>query len=106
VLLVFDSRGAIGNIGGEVRSLNAIAGIHSRLGKYELALKFYQEALAVLKTIDDKTDKKNLEAGTLQNIGVVYLKQGKYELASEFLQQALTIIKPLGYKAVGSSNAW
>jgi len=98
VLLVFDSRGAIGHIGGEVRSLNAIAGIHSKLEKYELALKFYQEALAVLKRIDDKIDKKNLEAGTLQNIGVVYLKQGKYELASELLQQALTIIKPLSYK--------
>jgi CHAT domain-containing protein len=98
VLLVFDNRGAIGNIGGEVRNLNAIGRLHSRLEKYELALKFYQEALAVLKTIDNKTDKKKLEAGTLHNIGVVYLKQGKYELALELLQEALTIIKPLGYK--------
>ncbi|MEG4818119.1 CHAT domain-containing protein [Microcoleus sp. K5-D4] len=97
VLLVFDSRDAIGSIGGEVRNLNAIASNHSRLGNYELALKFYQEALAILKTIDDKTDKKNLEAGTLHNIGVVYLKQGKYELALKFLQEALTILKPLGY---------
>jgi len=81
-----------------VRNLNAIGRLHSRLGKYELALKFYQEALAVLKTIDNKTDKKNLEAVTLHNIGVVYLEQGKYELALELLQEALTIIKPLGYK--------
>lgn len=98
VQLVFDSRGAIGNIGGEVRNLNAIGSIHSKLGKYELALKFYQEALAVLTTIDDKTDKKNLEGGTLHNIGVVYLKQGKYELALKFLQEALTILKPLNKK--------
>ncbi|MEG5033579.1 CHAT domain-containing protein, partial [Microcoleus sp. AT3-D2] len=41
---------------------------------------------------------KNLEAGTLHNIGVVYLAQGKYELALKFLQEALTILKPLGYK--------
>ncbi|MEG5176022.1 CHAT domain-containing protein [Microcoleus sp. B3-D7] len=85
------------DIGGEVTNLNAIARIHYRLGKYELALKFYQEALAILKTIDDKTDKKNLEAGTFHNIGVVYLKQGNYELALKFLQEALTILKPLGY---------
>ncbi|MEG4626773.1 CHAT domain-containing protein [Microcoleus sp. w1-18aA5] len=98
VLLVFDSRGAIGSIGGEVRNLKAIAGIHYRLEKYELALDFYQKSLAILKTIDDKTDKKNLEAGTLQSIGVVYLAQGKYELALKFLQEALTILKPLGYK--------
>lgn len=86
------------DIGGEVRNLNAIASIHSRLGKYELALKFYQEALAVLKTIDDKIDKKNLEGVTLHNIGIVYLEQGKYELALKFLHEALTIIKPLGDK--------
>lgn len=98
VLLVFDSRGAIGNIGGEVRNLNAIGSIYSRQGKYELALQSYQQSLEVLKTIDDKTDKKSLEAGTLHNIGVVYLKQGKYELALDFLQQALTIIQPLGRK--------
>lgn len=98
VLLVFDSRGQIGDIGGEVRSLNAIGGIHSKLGKYELALKFYQEALAVLRTIDNKTYKKNLEGVTLHNIGFVYLKQEKYELALKFLQEALTIFKPLGYK--------
>lgn len=96
VILVFDNRGAIGNIGGEVRNLNAIGGIHSKLGKYELALKSYQEALAVLKTVDDKTDKKNLEGTTIHNIGVVYLKQGKYELALKFLQDALTILQPLG----------
>ncbi|HEY9650534.1 MAG TPA: tetratricopeptide repeat protein [Coleofasciculaceae cyanobacterium] len=98
VLLVFDSRGAIGNIAGEVRSLSAIGGIHSRLKNYELALQFYQEALAVLKTLDDKPDKRNLEGGILHNIGVVYLYQGKYEVALDFLQQGLTLIKPLGYK--------
>jgi tetratricopeptide (TPR) repeat protein len=97
-VLLVSGRGAIGSIGGEVRNLNAIATIHSRLGKYELALKFYQEALAVVKTIDDKIDKKNLEAVTLQNIGFVYREQGKYEQALQVLQQALTIIKPLGYK--------
>jgi tetratricopeptide (TPR) repeat protein len=98
VLLVFDNRGAIGNIRGEVNSLRAIAGIYSKLKQYELALKFYREALAILKTVDNKTYKKNLEASTIHDIGVVYLKQGKYELALKFLQQALTILKPLGYK--------
>ncbi len=97
VKLELDSRGAraIGSIGGEVRNLNAIGSVHYRLGKYDLALKFYQEALAVLKTVDDKKDKKRMEGVTLNNIGLIYLKQGKYELALEFLQQILPIIKPL-----------
>jgi CHAT domain-containing protein/Tfp pilus assembly protein PilF len=98
VMLVFDSRGQIGDIGGEARSLNAIGTVHYRQKQYELALDFYQQSLAVLKTIDDKTDKKLLEASTIYGIGLVYLKQEKYELALKFLQDALTIFKPLGYK--------
>jgi CHAT domain-containing protein/Tfp pilus assembly protein PilF len=86
------------DIGGEVRNINAIAGIHSKLEKYELALDSYQQALAILKTINDKTEKKLLEAVTLHGIGLVHLKQGKYELALQFLQQSLTILKPLGNK--------
>ena len=98
VLLVWDSRGQIGDIAGEVRALNAIGNVHYRLKQYDLALDFHQQALDVLKTVDDKTAKKFLEASTFNNIGIVYLKQRKYELALDFLQQGLTINKLLGYK--------
>jgi CHAT domain-containing protein/Tfp pilus assembly protein PilF len=98
VLLVFDSRGQIGDIPGEVRVLNAIGNVHSKLKQYELALDFYQQALDVLKTVDNKTAKKSLEAATFNNIGIVYLKQGKYESALDLLQQALTINQLLGHK--------
>ena len=89
--LLDSSRGAIGNIPGEVQALNAIGNIHSRLKQYELALDFYQQALAVLKTVKKKEDKKLLEGWTLNNIAVIYLQQGKYELALESLEPALTI---------------
>jgi CHAT domain-containing protein/Tfp pilus assembly protein PilF len=90
VLLVI-GRGAIGDIGGEVQALNAIGNVHFQLKQYELSLDSYQQALAVLKTVENKEDKKLLEASTLNNIGMVYLTQGKEELALELLQQALTI---------------
>jgi len=90
--------GAIGDIPGEVRALNAIGNVQRRLKQYELALDFYQQALAVLKTVDNKTTKKSLEASTFNNIAIVYLEQEKYELALKFLQQGFTINKLLGYK--------
>ncbi|AFZ20937.1 CHAT domain-containing protein [Allocoleopsis franciscana] len=87
-----------GNIGLEVRSLNAIGAIHYRLGQYELALDFHEKALALLKTIEKKTDTKALGASTLNGMGLVYLKIEKPESALEFLQQAFALIKPLGNK--------
>ncbi|MGM3308193.1 CHAT domain-containing protein [Anabaena sp. WFMT] len=85
-------------IGSEVRNINAIGDIHYRLKKYDLALNFYEQALSKLKGINNKKDKKFLEAWTFYNIGIVYLDQGKYELSLKFLQQGLTIVKSLGDK--------
>ncbi|MEQ8385879.1 MAG: CHAT domain-containing protein [Coleofasciculus sp. A1-SPW-01] len=90
--------GAIGDIGGEVQALNAIGNVHFQLKQYELALDFYQQASAVLKTVENKEYKKFLEASTLHNIGAVYHTQGKEELALEYLQQALTISQSFGHK--------
>ncbi|EDX76488.1 tetratricopeptide repeat domain protein [Coleofasciculus chthonoplastes PCC 7420] len=90
--------GAIGDIVGEVQALNAIGNVHFQLKQYELALDFYQQASAVLKTVANKESKKFLEASTLHNIGAVYFKQGKEELALEYLQQALTISQSFGHK--------
>ncbi|NER50164.1 MAG: CHAT domain-containing protein [Symploca sp. SIO1A3] len=90
--------GAIGDIAGEVRSLNAMGNVQTRLEQYELALDFHQQALAILKTVDNKTAKKSLEASTFYNIGIVYLKQEQYELALKFLQKGLAIQKVLGYQ--------
>jgi CHAT domain-containing protein/tetratricopeptide (TPR) repeat protein len=83
-----------GDKAGEVRILNAIGNLYSKLEKYELAKDFYQQSLAIIETI--KTDKKLLEGVTLHNISVVYLRQGKYELALDLFQKSLTIYKQFG----------
>lgn len=97
-LIVFDQRQMIGDIKGEVNALNAIGNVNYRLKKYDIALEFYNQALAVLKTVDNKKDKKFLELVTFNNIGLVYFRQKNYNLALDFLQQALTINKQLGYQ--------
>lgn len=81
----------VGDVRGEVNALNAIGNIHYRLGKYELALNFHQQALTVLKKVTKKETQKLLEGTTYNSIGIVYLKQAKYQLALEFLQPALAI---------------
>lgn len=81
----------VGDIRGEVNALNAIGNIHYRLGRYESALNFHQQALTVLKKVKNQDTQKLLEATTYNSIGIVYLKQGKYQLALDFLQPALAI---------------
>ncbi|NET70335.1 MAG: DUF2225 domain-containing protein [Sphaerospermopsis sp. SIO1G2] len=90
----------IGDFKGQVNALNAIGNIHSRQQKYDSALNFYNQALAVIKTeINNKNNnRKILESVTFNNIGIVYLKQKDYNLALKFLQQALEINQPLNYK--------
>ncbi|TAF07500.1 MAG: CHAT domain-containing protein, partial [Nostocales cyanobacterium] len=88
----------IGNIPGEVSALNAIGNIHYQQEEYDLSLKYYNQALEVNKTVDNKKSKKFLEALTFHNIGLVHLKQKNYNLALNFLQQALEINTPLGDK--------
>jgi len=57
-------------------------------------LKFYQQALAVLNTVE--FEQKLLEGATLNNIGQIYHQHGKYELALDLYQQALAIQTQFG----------
>ncbi|MBW4562509.1 MAG: tetratricopeptide repeat protein [Mojavia pulchra JT2-VF2] len=77
---------------GEALNLNNIGQIYFSQGKYEQALKLYQQALDIYKA-------NKYPAGiavTLNNIGRVYSNTGKYSQAIESNQQALT-----NYQAVG-----
>ncbi|MGJ5634882.1 CHAT domain-containing protein, partial [Nostoc sp. CALU 1950] len=62
------------------------------LGQYPKALEFYQQALAIIKEIGDRSG----ESTTLNNIGAIYDSLGQYPKALEYFQQALAIIKEIG----------
>jgi tetratricopeptide (TPR) repeat protein len=61
-------------------------------GKYEDALKLYQESLL----IDEKFENLNGKTGDLSNIGSVFLSLGKYDEAFKKFEEALLICEKTG----------
>ncbi|MGB3638531.1 MAG: tetratricopeptide repeat protein [Rivularia sp. (in: cyanobacteria)] len=49
-------------------------------------------------SIINNTDKKELEAVILNNLGLAYLYQGKYDMAEQFIDQALAFFKQTNHK--------
>ncbi|BCL38844.1 CHAT domain-containing protein [Nostoc sp. MS1] len=77
---------------GRALNLNNIGQIYLSLGKYDQALKLYQQALNIYK----ENNYKPGIAVTLNNIARVNANLGKYPQAIELNQQALTIYKEVG----------
>ncbi|BBD63194.1 TPR repeat-containing protein (plasmid) [Nostoc sp. HK-01] len=77
--------------------LNNIGGTYQKLGQYDKALEFHEQALT------KKGKGYEGEATTLNYIGGVYLKQGKYDKALEAYQRALAINKFLGNMEAGGT---
>ncbi len=65
--------------------LNDVGYCYYVIGIYDLAIKYYQQALAIF---DQSGNTAELYA-TLNNIGSVYFKWGKYEQAIEYFLQTL-----------------
>ncbi|KJR42480.1 hypothetical protein MCHI_001621, partial [Candidatus Magnetoovum chiemensis] len=59
--------------------------VYSRLGEMETALKYYNDALVIVRQIGDKQG----EATWLGNIGKVYSDKGELETALKFYNNAL-----------------
>ena len=74
----------------EQKLLNNIGVAYSRLGRYEQALEYLQQALAIHRKLGIFGN-ENTQATTLNNIGTAYLGLGLYEQALESFQEALTI---------------
>src|SRR5262245_37728064 len=73
----------------QLESLNSLASLYQRLGKYDQDQLNYRQALA----ISDKALGPNQPemAVMLNNIGELHLQQGNYEQVLKLLQQALKI---------------
>ncbi|RVU84837.1 ATP-binding protein [Leucothrix sargassi] len=69
--------------------------IYGNLGKYDLALEYYQNS----NTINKQLGYKHNEGTTLNNISQIYHGRGDYETALIYLQQALVIRQKIGDKS-------
>ena len=75
--------------------LTMIGENETRVGQYDKAVDFYQQALLIQREVKDRAG----ETGTLYNIGAAYYKLNQYAKAMDFLQQALLIQQKLGDQA-------
>ncbi|MCB8967990.1 MAG: tetratricopeptide repeat protein [Ardenticatenaceae bacterium] len=65
------------------------------MGKYNTAVSYYEQALAIFQTIGNKES----EAAALGNLGNVYYSWGEYDTAVSYFEQALAIFQTIGNKA-------
>lgn len=69
--------------------------LHETIGNLDNALEHYEQSLAIMKEIGDKSG----EGTTLNNISTIYRAHGDYETALKYLQQSLHITKEIGDKS-------
>ncbi len=72
--------------------LNELGLLFNSLGKYEEALKYYQDSLEICKEVGDRQG----EGATLNNIGLIYQFWGKYKEALKRYQESLEIRNEIG----------
>jgi len=72
--------------------LNFLGLINQVKGKYNTALKDYEESLKIDKLLGNLQRKTTV----LNNIGSIYLTKGEYELALDKYQEALTLSEKIG----------
>ncbi|ASC70031.1 uncharacterized protein XM38_009610 [Halomicronema hongdechloris C2206] len=77
---------------GEANTLTGLGEISRSFGRYPQALDYYEAALAIQQTIQDRWG----EGVTLNNIGAVYHNLGQYEQALGYYQDALAIRQEIG----------
>lgn len=88
---------------GKAKSLKLKALYYKGISDYPHAMKYYQSALEISKSIGDK----GTTASCYNNIGSLYTVQGNYPMALEFYQQSLSLCEQLGnqyYIAVINAN--
>ncbi|MEZ4851212.1 MAG: tetratricopeptide repeat protein [Bacteroidia bacterium] len=71
-----------------------LGNVYSEMGKYDLALSYYQEALDVLEPINHKPYIRN----ALANIGAVYASQGLYPQALDLFLKFIKITTDPGFE--------
>jgi len=77
-------------------ALNEAGYCYDLAGRYDQAIKYYKEALA----IDKKLGREQDVAIRLNSIGLVYNARGQYDQAIKYYEEALAIDKRLGSKRI------
>jgi CHAT domain-containing protein len=76
---------------GEGQSLGNLGLAYQALGKYDKAIEFFLQSLAIAREIKDRRG----EGASLGNLGNVYYSLGKYDKAIEFQLQRLVIAREI-----------
>ena len=78
-----------GNLGREADAVNGLAILHSNLGQFGEAAKYYRQALKLYERANDKKGVSHV----LSQMGIVAYYQGHLDSAEQFLLRALDIQK-------------
>ncbi len=88
---------------GEANSLSALGQDYSSLGEYRRTIEYYEQALAVIRTIDatpfgkaKQTIMRHNEGATLGDLGNAYRHLGDHRRAIDYEEQALIIMREIG----------
>lgn len=84
------------NEDGAHRYFNLLGEVEKRLGKYNLALQLFYQALNSVRALANTP--KEQEAQILMGIGSVYSNLKDYEKAMEYNQKAFEMMRDTGYK--------
>jgi tetratricopeptide (TPR) repeat protein len=90
-----DAARRLGDRAAEATALNHLAGPHRRQGRYQRAIRQYQQALALFQQAGDRTG----QAHALGNLGNACADQGRYQAATGFHEQALNLYHQIGDQA-------
>ncbi|HJZ13385.1 MAG TPA: tetratricopeptide repeat protein, partial [Acidobacteriota bacterium] len=81
----------LGDQRGEADVLNAMGVAYERLGRYDDAIRYYNDSIAVKEKIGNKKG----VATSLNNIAKIQVFQGEYDKAQEVMKRALQIFEEL-----------
>ena len=84
---------SIGKKTGEANSLRAMGHVYRHFGAYRQALNYFQQAIELHRSIDDKHRPigDQSEAETLNDVAMIYQSLGESKKASDYSQQASAI---------------
>lgn len=83
---------AEGRLAARANALRTIGWNSARLGEYQQALPYCQQALGLLRDLGDRPG----EAAILDSLGYIYRRLGDYQHALDHHQQALRLFSELG----------
>ncbi len=81
---------ALGDRHGEAQTLGNLGSVYLQQGRWEEAIRCYEESLRIKRALGDRHG----EGTTLANLGLLYEKQGDEEKARALWREALAKLHP------------